>query len=90
MNDLLTKIASPKLWLHGLASAFIGGGASAITADQGLILAQRIGLDVVTLNLAEVSVVFLSSGVVSAAMYLKQSPLPSLKPIDSPPNHPNP
>lgn len=85
MNDLLTKISSPKVWLHGLASAFIGGGASAITADQGLILAQRMGLDVVTLNLTEVGVVFLSSGMVSAAMYLKQSPLPPLKPNDQAP-----
>lgn len=89
MNDLLTKIASPKVWLHGLASAFIGGGASALTADQGLILAQRVGMDVVTLNLTEVGIVFFSSGLVSAAMYLKQSPLPPLKPGDSPPEQPN-
>lgn len=84
MKDLLTKISSPRIWLHGLASAFIGGGASAITADQGLILAERLGLNVVTLNLTEVGVVFLSSGIVSAAMYLKQSPLPPLKSADSP------
>ena len=89
MKDLLIKISYPRIWLHGLASAFIGGGASALTADQGLILAERLGLNVVTLNLTEVGVVFLSSGIVSAAMYLKQSPLPPLKSADSQSDQPN-
>ncbi len=60
-----------KPWLYGLASAFMGGGASAISA---------MVIDPVTFNLAEGFGKMLSmwavSGIVSVALYLKQSPLP--------------
>jgi formate-dependent nitrite reductase membrane component NrfD len=78
MNTLL-RLRSPRAWLHGLIAAFVGGGASAITTDQGFILAERLGVDVPTLNLNALGIVFLTSGLSSAAMYLKQSPLPPIE-----------
>ena len=60
-----------KPWLYGLASAFIGGGASAVTA---------MVIDPATFNLAEGFNNMLSmwavNGGFSVALYLKQSPLP--------------
>lgn len=68
-----------KLWLYQIAAAFIGGGASAVTA--GL---SAIGIDPQTFNLSTglgktfmlIGVVFLVSGTVSVMLYLKQHPLP--------------
>ena len=58
-------------WLHGLGSAFIGGGASAVSAM--VIAPERF-------NLAEgfesMMQMWAVSGIISAALYLKQSPLP--------------
>lgn len=79
MTDTLNKLRSPRIWLHGLGAAFVGGGASALTADQGLSLAARMGVDVPVLNLQALGIVFLSAGISSAAMYLKQSPLPPIE-----------
>lgn len=79
MKETLAKLRSPRIWLHGLGAAFIGGGASALTADQGLSLALRMGVDVPTLNLKALLIVFVASGISSAAMYLKQSPLPPIE-----------
>jgi hypothetical protein len=78
MRTALRTLSSPRAWLHGLAAAFIGGGATALTADQGLALAARMGADVPVLNLKALAIVFLSAGVFNALTYLKQSPLPPL------------
>lgn len=78
MKTALITLRSPRAWLHGLGAAFIGGGASAIAADQGLVLAQRMGVDVPMLNLKALAIVFLSSGIINAALYLKASPLPAI------------
>ena len=60
-----------KHWIHGLGSAFIGGGATAVTV---------IVIDPLTFNLQngleKVVTAFLVSAFVSACFYLKQSPLP--------------
>lgn len=66
-------------WLYGLASAFIGGGASAITAGV-----SAIGIDPDHFNLQQgvwhtlelMGAVFIISGALSAFAYLKQSPVP--------------
>ena len=78
MKDTLLKLRDPRAWLYSLIAAFIGGGASALTADQGLSLAKRMGADVPVLNLKALGIVFLSSAIYSTALYLKQSPLPPL------------
>lgn len=67
-------------WAHGLFAAFIGGGASAITASVTVAL-----IDPTKFNLGSqlghffelAGVVFLTSGFLNAASYLKQSPLPA-------------
>lgn len=63
-----------KLWLKGLISAVIGGAANSIC----LMIA-----DPLTFNLGEglgkLETVAIVSAIVSAAMYLKQSPLPNGK-----------
>lgn len=64
-------------WVHGLGSATIGGAASALTAQMGLVGAQSAGVDVSPLNFKALGIVAISAGIFSAAMYLKQSPLPA-------------
>lgn len=60
-----------RLWIKGLAAAAIGGAANSVSV---------IIVDPVTFNLQEGSEKVLTvaavSAIVSAAMYLKQSPLP--------------
>jgi hypothetical protein len=66
-------------WIHGLGAAFIGGGAGAVSAAFSAML-----LDPVKFNLADglgkvlkmMGMTFVVSGIISTAMYLKQSPLP--------------
>ena len=65
-------------WFHGLISAAIGGAASAITAQTGLVTGQASGMDLHPLNLKGLGIVAATSGFVSAAFYLKQSPLPAM------------
>lgn len=68
-----------KLWLHGLAAAFIGGAANAIS---------NIAVAPETFNfeagLKKLLMSALVSGVLGAALYLKKSPVPE----DSNPNPP--
>lgn len=60
-----------KHWIHGLGSAFIGGGANAVTV---------MIVDPTQFNLEQgwqkLLAVFLVSAFLSACFYLKQSPLP--------------
>jgi len=60
-----------KPWLHGLGSAFIGGGASAISAM--VIAPAQFNLGDGFENMMRLWAV---NGITSAALYLKQSPLP--------------
>jgi hypothetical protein len=66
-------------WLHGLMAALIGGGASAVTSV--IVLpgsapgAFNFGAQLVPL-LKNAGEMFLVSGLLSAFLYLKQSPLP--------------
>jgi hypothetical protein len=65
------------LWGKGLVAAFIGGAANSVSV---------MIVDPVAFNLNEgvskVGTVALVSGVVSAALYLKQSPIPEIKKDD--------
>lgn len=60
-----------KHWLHGLIGAAVGGGANAITV---------IILDPIKFNLQEgwqnLLMAVVVSGILSGALYLKQSPVP--------------
>lgn len=65
-----------RLWLRSVASAFITGSAGAIGSFLGVSVAHEAGVDVPTLNLQALGIIALSSGLVGAAAYLRQSPLP--------------
>lgn len=69
---------SIEFWLYGLASAFIGGFSSALAAYVGGPVAKDIGIDVKPLDLKQSAMVAVSAGIISAAFYLKQSPLPKI------------
>jgi len=58
-------------WLKGLLSAIIGGAANAVTLV--IVDPQNFNLDQGKTQLAMICIV---QALVSAAMYLKQSPLP--------------
>jgi hypothetical protein len=68
-------------WFYGLAAAVIGGGAGAVSAGFAapLIAPGQFGVggDPGWNNLKLMFAVFVISGIVSAAAYLKQSPLPA-------------
>ena len=63
------------LWLKGLAAAFIGGAANAVTATVVAPESFNLTPD----GLKRTGVLALVSGGVSAATYLKQSPVPGGK-----------
>lgn len=73
--------ANVRRWLYGLSSAFIGGGASAVTSG---ITAMGFAPDKFNLTdmsgalrlLALVFVNFVVSGIFSTFFFLRQSPLP--------------
>lgn len=63
-----------KVWLHGLFSALIGGGASAVSSGVAIqFVSPQSALH--TLELMGIS--FLTSGVMAVMFFLKQSPLPA-------------
>lgn len=66
LTELLKK-KNWRIWLKGLASAAISGGATGIVV--ALSAPQGYGFK----NLA---VVMLTAGVAGAALYIKQSPMP--------------
>jgi hypothetical protein len=65
-------------WLYGLFSGFIGGGATSGSAWLGMSAAHSAGVDVPSLNLKALGIIFLSAGVTSAMAYLAKSPLPQV------------
>lgn len=58
-------------WVHGLIGAFIGGGANAVSVM--VIAPETFNIHA---GLEKLGGAFLLSGIISAALYLKQSPLP--------------
>ena len=68
-----------KHWLHGLLAAIIGGGSSAVCAAVGPMMIDR---EVFNLQdgignvLKTMLAGFIVSGLLQAAGYLKQSPIP--------------
>lgn len=58
-------------WLKGLASAVIGAAANSVT----VVIVDPTNFNFST-GIGKLTTVILVSAVVSAAMYLKQSPLP--------------
>jgi len=61
-----------KIWIKGLISAIIGGAANSI----GLMIADPLTFNLGD-GLGKLKAVCIVSAIVSAAMYLKSSPLPN-------------
>jgi len=67
---------SMRLWLHGLGAAFIGGAATSLATI--LVDSEKFNIDTLV-GLQHLAVVAVVAGIVSAAGYLKQSPLPPVE-----------
>ena len=71
---------STEQWVHGLAAAFIGGGASAVTGGitvSGIAPNQfNFGAQLGAMGKLMLAL-FVVNGAMSAFAYLKQSPLPT-------------
>lgn len=79
--DTVPSGMNTRTWLHGLIAAFLGGGASALTSVfAGMQIAPQTFNTLSDWNTAQVfklaTITFLVNGTLSAAAYLKQSPLP--------------
>lgn len=69
-------------WVRGLLSAFIGGGASAVTSGIVVSLKDPVHYAPGTLDFFQlVFAVFAMSGLVSAMTFLRQRPIPELKQV---------
>jgi len=71
----LTKLET---WAYGLAGGTIGGGAGAVTTWLGMTGAKALGVDVPTLNVKALAVIFVSGAAANFFTYLAKSPLPPL------------
>lgn len=87
-----------RIWLHGLAAAFIGGGASAVSGGfaNSIVDPEHFNVHGGLAHLGEVmAVTFVVSAILSVMGYLKQSPIPPDAPGPSlstypPPDAPKP
>jgi len=73
---LIDNFKNPKVWLHGLIAAIIGGGANSVCAS--LVAPDSFNIE----NgecLVRILKLFLISGTLNALFFLKENPLPSLK-----------
>lgn len=70
-------------WLYGLVSGFIGGGAGAIGTGFGEVVLDpaHVAAQGTHHLFALMGISFLFTGILTAAAYLKQSPLPKQKEI---------
>jgi hypothetical protein len=73
-----TSVTALESWIYGLLNATIIGGATSVSSWLGLVAAKSIGLDVPTLNLKAVGVIFISGAMVKFFAYLAQG-LPSIQ-----------
>ena len=74
-----TRWKEPKAWLHGLLSGAIGGAAAAGTSALGTNVASTLGVPIHALDLKQLGVILVSSGMFNAMLYLKKSPLPEIE-----------
>ena len=67
---------SERIWFRGLFGGCISAAAGAGSAFLGMTGAHALGVDVPSLNLKSLGVLLLTNGLLSAFLYLKESPLP--------------
>lgn len=63
-------------WSKALLAASITGAAGSLLSALGISGAQAVGVAVMQLNLRQLVIMTVAGGVVGAAAYLKQSPVP--------------
>jgi hypothetical protein len=68
---MIAKITDWRTWLRGLGAAVIGGAANAIT----LLIVDPVEFNLTT-GIDRVWKVAVTSAILAAAFYLKQSPIP--------------
>jgi len=75
----MAHFKNPDVWFWGLVAAFVGGGATSLTSWAGMAGAKQLGMDVPSLNLQALGVIFVSGAIWNTASYLKKSPVPELE-----------
>lgn len=76
----MKQFTSWRTWIHGFGATVIGGTASAGAAWLGNAAAKAAGVtELPDLNLKSLGIILVSSGLLNAFLYLKQSPLPPLE-----------
>ena len=70
---MATQVAK---WSKALLAAFVTGAASALLSALGISGAEIVGINIQQLNLKQLGIMTLAGGIVGAAAYLKQSPIP--------------
>jgi hypothetical protein len=76
-----------RVWISGLGATLIHGTAAAGASFMGLATAQGLGVEVPQLNLKQLGIVLLASGLSSLFAFLRSSPLPKAE-DDTKPFHP--
>lgn len=68
----MKNLTNWRTWLHGLFAAIVGGSSNAVT----LIIVDPLKFNMTHDGWKNLGTAVLVSGIVSAALYLKQSPVP--------------
>ncbi len=69
-------------WAAGLIAGFVGGGASAVVGSLAISFQDPKDFSIGTTKFLSVAgTIFLVSGILNAAMYLKQNPIPKVKTV---------
>lgn len=82
----MTKWKNPLVWFRGLIAAFVGGGATSVSA--GIVVMGKTP-DQYNLNdglgalLFVMFATFLVSGIMNASFYLSKSPVPELEEVNT-------
>jgi hypothetical protein len=73
-----------KVWGYRLLSGVIGGGATALTTQAGLAVAEKMSHgQVQMLDFKQAGITALAGGFFAAVAYLKQSPLPPMDDLEA-------
>lgn len=69
-----------KLWWRGLGAAFVTGVSTTFLSVLGISGAEMVGIKIQQIDWKQAVVLSVVGGLVGAAAYLKQSPLPPEEP----------
>lgn len=74
----MARFKSPLVWLYSLGASVVGGAATSVTTWLGMIGAEKLGLNVPSLNWQAMGVICASGAATAFFAYLAKSPLPPL------------